>query len=218
MIDYSVSFSHANNDAARRVKLALFNCPSDIKLQENEWNTTTWARVRGNYVVNYGNTNYGQTDRAGVTFGGAPFTYRRDTPISEIKDGPSNTLMMAEILQLRTESVAWHGPLSEISLNIGGQTFQSWLPPNSKAADDMCRHTSVSANAFTGNGIPVPNNIGGPEATKDQSFAARSHHPGGVMSVLCDGSVHFFSESINLDTWRALSTARGGEVIDATAF
>ncbi len=217
-IDFDVSFSHANNDEFRRVKIPLYNCPSDIRFQENEWNTTEWARVRGNYVVNFGNTNYGQTDRAGVKFGGAPFTYLRETPMAAIKDGTSNTLMMAEILQVRTESNAWHGALSDFTTCLGGQTFQSWLPPNAAAADDMARHTGVSATVFTSNGIPVPNNIGDASKVKEQSFAARSHHSGGVMAVLCDGSVHFFSENIALDTWRSLSTAKGGEVVSAGTF
>jgi hypothetical protein len=36
-----------------------------------------------------------------------------------------------------------------------------------------------------------------------------------VNASLGDGSVRFFSNSINLATWRALSTSRGGETVDA---
>jgi hypothetical protein len=138
--------------------------------------------------------------------------------MAAIKDGASNTLMMAEILQVRTESNVWHGALSDFTTCLGGQTFQSWLPPNSAAPDDMARHTGVSPSVFTSNGIPVPNNIGDATKVKEQSFAARSHHSGGVMAVLCDGSVHFFSENIALDAWRSLSTAKGGEVVGASDF
>ncbi len=38
--------------------------------------------------------------------------------------------------------------------------------------------------------------------------------PGGVNASSCDGSVRFFSNDINLATWRALSTSRGGETFD----
>ena len=69
-IQVNLSFSDPQNEAARRVKVPLFACPSDIGLQENEWTNSTWARVRGNYVVNFGNTNYGQQTKAGVPFGG----------------------------------------------------------------------------------------------------------------------------------------------------
>jgi prepilin-type processing-associated H-X9-DG protein len=43
-------------------------------------------------------------------------------------------------------------------------------------------------------------------------FAARSFHPGGVNVALGDGSVRFVSESIELETWRALGTCAGGEI------
>ena len=45
-----------------------------------------------------------------------------------------------------------------------------------------------------------------------------SFHPGGANVVLCDGSVHFLTESINSVSFRALMTARGGEVVSVTDF
>ena len=44
-------------------------------------------------------------------------------------------------------------------------------------------------------------------------LAARSRHPGGVQVVRCDGSVHFVQNGININTWRAMSTRAGGEVV-----
>ncbi len=48
--------------------------------------------------------------------------------------------------------------------------------------------------------------------------APRSSHPGGVNSLLGDGSVRFIKDSVNLETWRALGTRNGGEVISADSF
>jgi prepilin-type processing-associated H-X9-DG protein len=42
---------------------------------------------------------------------------------------------------------------------------------------------------------------------------ARSHHAGGVNLLLCDGSVHFVSDSISLPTWRALATRAGNDLV-----
>jgi prepilin-type N-terminal cleavage/methylation domain-containing protein len=44
-------------------------------------------------------------------------------------------------------------------------------------------------------------------------FAARSEHTGGIQTVLCDGSVRFISDNINLALWRSLGTRAGGEVM-----
>ena len=41
--------------------------------------------------------------------------------------------------------------------------------------------------------------------------AARSFHPGGVHLLLCDGSVRFVDESIDMTIWRALASRAGGE-------
>jgi prepilin-type N-terminal cleavage/methylation domain-containing protein/prepilin-type processing-associated H-X9-DG protein len=49
---------------------------------------------------------------------------------------------------------------------------------------------------------------GGPHS----SGAFRSDHPGGAQFLLCDGSVHFLSESIETPLYRALSTHAGDEV------
>ena len=49
--------------------------------------------------------------------------------------------------------------------------------------------------------------------TKAQVIGARSHHPGGVNATRCDASVDFYSDDIDEETWRALSSAAGGEVI-----
>ena len=46
----------------------------------------------------------------------------------------------------------------------------------------------------------------------------RSLHPGGAHFLFGDGSTRFLRESINLTTYRALGTRRGGEVVAADAY
>ena len=41
---------------------------------------------------------------------------------------------------------------------------------------------------------------------------SRSRHLGGVNVMLCDASVHFVTDSINLATWMALATMAEGEL------
>jgi prepilin-type processing-associated H-X9-DG protein len=42
--------------------------------------------------------------------------------------------------------------------------------------------------------------------------AARSVHPGGVMTLFCDGSVQFMDDDVDLEVWRGLATRAQGEV------
>ena len=42
-------------------------------------------------------------------------------------------------------------------------------------------------------------------------YPARSDHSGGVNASMLDGSVRFVSNTIDLETWRAMSTGDGGE-------
>ena len=48
----------------------------------------------------------------------------------------------------------------------------------------------------------------------DGAVSASSDHAGGINLCLCDGSVRFVSESIDLPTWWAVGTRAGGELID----
>jgi len=53
-------------------------------------------------------------------------------------------------------------------------------------------------------------------STTNQTYVAvtsRSSHPGGVSALMMDGSTHFVAESIAQDTWRALGTRAGGEIV-----
>jgi prepilin-type processing-associated H-X9-DG protein len=42
---------------------------------------------------------------------------------------------------------------------------------------------------------------------------AASYHSGGANVCLADGSVRFVRESIDFDTWRAMGSRAGGEVV-----
>ena len=198
------SFSDVVNQAARRTKIAVYGCPDD-GLKENEWNSATWARIRGNYVVNAGNTNFGQTARAGVPFLGAPFGPRASPRLAKIRDGMSNTLLLAEVITT-TESPGWGGPISDFTTALGGNTFNGWLPPNSAVPDDSTR---LCPNPASYNGIPGCTLISGD--MKLGQFGARSKHAGGVNVAFCDGTVRFIDDSVDLLTvWRPLTTAAGG--------
>lgn len=221
--DWSKLHSDMANNVARRAKMPIFACPSDIGLQENEWNNGNFARVRSNYVGNWGNTNYGGGTKldgtASVAYGGAPFTLGGGRRAGHIRDGQSTTLFFSETIVVQTFNggLFWFelGPLSDASNAVGGSHFTTFRLPNHLGCDDVARRYPQPANRNRrpGNG-GIPDGgcgeVGGAGNFyfhEHSSFAARSKHPGGVTGTMCDGSVSFFSDSINLPVWRALGTA-----------
>ena len=54
--------------------------------------------------------------------------------------------------------------------------------------------------------------------TGSRSPRASSHHPGGVNVLFCDGSVKAIKSTISVNTWWALGTRAGGEVISSDQY
>ncbi len=48
--------------------------------------------------------------------------------------------------------------------------------------------------------------------------SARSQHPGGANLLLGDGSIKFIKDTVSLQTWRALGTRSGGEVLSSDSY
>lgn len=63
--------------------------------------------------------------------------------------------------------------------------------------------------------VSVDDNNGGPTYA---ALTASSYHPGGANVLFGDGSVRFVKDSVNWQTYRALGTVSGGEVISADAY
>jgi prepilin-type processing-associated H-X9-DG protein len=181
-------------------RLDAYYCPSD---SGSDLSVSTYQRRRGNYAVNWGPTMY---DTAPATAKGAPFGHingNRSTPntvtLALITDGTSNTLMMAEQLMAKSaDDNDWRG---DIHNDDGVFKFMSITTPNS-TAPDVVNWAIPDADPR----MPVT-------TAGTQYSAARSRHPGGVNAALCDGSVRFVTNSIQLATWQALSTAFGGESV-----
>ena len=224
-IDWTRSFSHLNNEKARRQFLPGQACPSDLGLQRNEWNDAMWCRVRANYVVNFGNLFYGQDDPRAVIPGGrgstvqkflgAPFALGNGIRLAKITDGMSQTSMFSEVLVVPELSAqaggydAWGSAISETCTSTGGQMFTAFHTPNSPLPDKVDRWRQT-AEIYESNGIPWPELTGGAGGAPvwwNSHIAARSHHPGGVNISRCDASVDFVTDSIDLLAWRKMASA-----------
>ncbi len=85
--------------------------------------------------------------------------------------------------------------------------FTTALPPNTKSP--------AGTNGLDTDVTSEDEDDGGPTYS---AVTSRSYHPGGVNVLFGDGSVKFIKNSIAVNTWRALSTVAGGEVVSADSY
>ncbi len=176
--------------------LSVWNCPSDTS---QRMETNVQRDYKGNYGVNWG----AETQLVNVASQKGPFYWLYGARFGDITDGTSNTFAMLEMLQAPTPAGGaidrrgrpWNEDSScyQVSTN---------LSPNSRAPD--------RGTCFDQPTIKLPCINGGSVA--QYTMAARSRHTGGVQVMLCDASVQFISENIDIQVYRALSTQGGGEV------
>jgi prepilin-type N-terminal cleavage/methylation domain-containing protein len=155
----------------------------------------------GNYLMCNGNQEVTETNSTSLN---GMFYYQSRTGMRDVTDGTSNTVMGAEINLVPEVSGQrdWRGRYYRA--DHLSSLFSTNMPPNTTATD-KCR--------------TCPSNPSNPPyapcaaSTPTQVIYSRSHHPGGVHAVMGDGSVNFFSDNINVTTWRWLGTRAGGEVV-----
>ena len=123
--------------------------------------------------------------------------------MSVCSDGTSNTLCMSE-LQINKNESKYQGNYGTV-LYSNGAGFTTFLGPNSTYEVDYGR-ASWDPDEFR-----PPMYCHGGNWWGAATFPARSDHSGGVNASMMDGSVHFVSNTIDLEVWRAASTGDGGE-------
>jgi prepilin-type N-terminal cleavage/methylation domain-containing protein/prepilin-type processing-associated H-X9-DG protein len=240
-LDGAFRYVGAINTTVTSTKINAYSCPSDPNAGQQNTNAVRY----GNYAVNYGKGDQAQNSAipvpipsvagATATFAGAPFTDMGSpaiddtgsgvnfatltvSKIASITDGLSNTLMASELLIGTPNGSDLHG----YTFWGPSTSFTAILTPNSTYPDSMgnggCANPvgSATPGPIPCNGGVTATGTGGSETSV--YLGARSQHPGGVNAAMCDGSVKFFKNSININVWMAVSTTQGGEVVSADQF
>ena len=217
--NFSLIISSPDNFTARGLKINSMGCPSS-GLDTDESGVACWSRIRCNYAVNFGNSDFGQdtpyTDpltNTQITFMGAPFALGKSFGIIDMRDGTSNTMMFGEVIS-PTDSPGWDGPIAETQIAIGGMSFEAIYPPNAKYNDLVVRQCPTTNL----NGIYGCTIVGQTGSEKLQVFIPKSKHPGGINVGMCDGSVRFIKNTISVQTFRGISTSQGSEAISADSY
>jgi prepilin-type N-terminal cleavage/methylation domain-containing protein/prepilin-type processing-associated H-X9-DG protein len=229
----------ANAQGVTNFRLSVYQCPSD---QPQTWAIDTARNLtKNNYALNAGNTTLFQGNlplgcpsgtTGCTTFGGAPFDFYSavtdnssdsTTPYNGpappggpdkdagrfgkgqtlvgITDGSSNTLMAAEIIQGRTNDLrglTWWG---------GSAGFTTYNAPNTGI--DFLNGGICPAMDYPN--LPRCTTAG--TASGSRMISARSLHTGGVNAAMCDGSVRFVTNTVDVNAWRAAGSSRGGETL-----
>jgi prepilin-type N-terminal cleavage/methylation domain-containing protein/prepilin-type processing-associated H-X9-DG protein len=101
-----------------------------------------------------------------------------------------------------------------------GQGHTAWVDGNSQETGMTTAFppNKAAINPTSGADLDIETVL----ISKDQpvygAITARSYHPGGVNALFADGSVRFSKSTIDGNTWRALGTVSGGEVISSDSY
>lgn len=192
------------------VVVPAMSCPSDASSPGRGGNGGTTA-FQGTYAVCAGGgigvvgTNFNmdmmQADPKGM------FYRNSKNGFAACTDGSSNTLLASEGI-IRGNGVSAWGGLGGYwgGAPHGSYGFSSAEGPNTTVPDRVysCKSTTYPK-------APCENGNAGGLAGR-WNFA-RSQHPGGVQVTLCDGSVRFVGETVDIVTWRNLGNRNDGNVL-----
>jgi prepilin-type N-terminal cleavage/methylation domain-containing protein/prepilin-type processing-associated H-X9-DG protein len=195
---YCVSDAALPPDPSCRVP--VYQCPGDPRLAEHPALRDYFAVTGGPFADGSGaiSTPYGDWYANGL------FAFYRWRSTADVADGTSSTMAFGESVH-----VAYGGwGAGKGNPDIGGPSYVGtgghiYAGPDKPGDGRGYRNTSVAINT---NIMPITM-----DEEDDAPFG--SFHPGGTHFVFTDGHVEFLSETINMATYRALSTIAGNEVV-----
>ncbi len=223
LIDFNQNWSHANNAQARAGVVPVFLCPSEpTTSMPAGWAGTTYRANQGSELLYDQPSTNSQNRNSGMPAPNGVFVPSRSLKIADVQDGASNTAAFSE------------HPFADFN-NGAASEFDTFQPGIYPATPDeslqICRAVDtadLSKQGVSDVGAPwlqsyhsttqyfhvhPPNERSCMYPPGRIATTAASHHVGGVHVTLCDGSVRFVSENIDLGIWRAVGTRNGKEVV-----
>ncbi len=226
LISFNLPYDHVANATARATTIKTFLCPSDpVPAVPAGWAANNYRVNQGSGIL-FGLPPSSTTDpNYGFPAPNGPFFLNSKVMLTAITDGTSNTAALSE------------HPLGDFNNAISSPTDTFWLgqakglyPATPDEAVRMCNSidprdllwqgmSDVGAPWMRGyHSTTIYYHVGPPNARSCMypsgriGTSAMSYHSGGVNLSMCDGSVRFVRDSIDLATWRAMGSRNGGEV------
>ncbi len=229
-------YSNVNKDnmTVCIAQVSAFLCPSDANSSlVNQWpgannylgNLQTWAC---DLSEGFPSTVAPAAQAQGV------FYYKSAVKISDITDGLSNTAFFSEKIRgtdtndsdARSDSLI----MSPTGVVDADTTFAACQALSPMTTPRLTRRQGMSwvmgeMCCSSYNHVGPPNDetcagtgFSGNMANMPMMVPPSSRHPGGVNTLIGDGSVKFIKSGVSIQTWRAVGTRSGQEVINGDAF
>lgn len=195
------------NIPALSVIVPTFLCPSDMfKHVKDQYGPS-------NYVACVGSNPDGD-----AAVGNGMFFQNSKVKALDVKDGLSNTVAFSESL-LGAGGPNQTGATGDVRLfykQSSTLTTADCAASTTLVADRGFLWADGAYNCGLYNNILPPNSptMDCVRHSNPAFKAARSRHTGGVNTLLGDGSVRFVRDNIALQTWQAVGTREGGEVVN----
>lgn len=223
LVDFKTSWNSPTNAVALATAVPTFNCPSQPAAAiPNGWAATNYRANQGSQILFRQPATVSSDPNFGMPAPNGVFNPDRSLRIAEITDGTSHTAAFSE------------HPLADFS-NAQVSKYDTFRPGTFPAtpneAMQQCAATNINNLSLQG-----VSDVGAPWLQSYHSTTqyfhvsppnsrscmfppgriatmAASYHTGGVVVAMCDGSVDFVSDSIDINVWRGLGSRDGGEVI-----
>ena len=211
------------NDTARMTVVNGFICPSDLPSPiPSLGGQTNYMANMGSWIVWQAATgpNVGLAPPNGIFYGDSATTF------AAITDGLSNTALYSERV-LADGNPGIVSPIADVFFSPLAPTTIDDAVAQCQAVNinDLNNQFPLYMGAPWLNGQHIFLAVTPPNSRSCGFFQAlravmpaSSRHPGGVNTCFADGSVKFIKDSINVQTWRALGTRNGGEVVSSDSF
>ena len=147
---------------------------------------------------------------------------------SSIAAGTRNALRTSYRLPISTKVAAGTGddamaavkacqaiPATQMSVGVDSYNGGIWPGSHRGTLRFNAYNHFNTPNKLTCNSTDSANGVPG---SLNDMITPASNHPGGVNVTLCDGSVRFIKDSVNVGAWWAIGTRNGGEVVGSDAY
>lgn len=214
------------NLAPSQTLVAGFLCPSDSTSSAAGWpGQNNYAGNQGGWLCDRSDTPGTANDVSPTELQTGILYFLSRVRLADITDGTSSTACFSERLRgngspkpktdlfVITNQTSLQGTYQEC-LNTNPNTATpltskwGWSWVMGENCCTLYNHVSTP-NTLSCAGLPFP----GTMTNMSMQVSASSNHPGGVNMLMCDASVKFTVNTIDLVIWRAIGTRNGGEAV-----